>query len=475
MSKNIGIIFLLLADVAAFYLSIFSSYYTRKSLDVILPPFQISLGDLLSRWWIPAIFLAFFLYENLYFKRLPFWDEVKTLLKTITISIIVVISIITLGKMGDSISRTAIVFLWAYALFFFPILRIISKRVLCNMPFWKKNVIIIGAGPMGIEAAIGLEKHKYMGYRVLGFLDDDEDKIRKQISIEGKNLKVFGKIRNYSKFIHLLNITTVVIALPALPQEELIQLTNEIQKFTTNVLFVPDLKGIGILNTELYHLFNEEFFLLKINNNLKIPLSQATKRVFDIVVSFILLPCLLLVIAIISFLIKLTSRGPVFYSQLRVGTNGKSFQIYKFRSMYFDAEERLRKMLLSNENICKEWETNFKLKKDPRITWIGNFLRKTSLDELPQILNVLKGEMSLVGPRPVIQKEIDLYYKNYASFYFMVRPGVTGIWQISGRSDTNYDRRVKLDTWYVLNWSVWLDTIIILKTFKVILKREGAY
>ena len=143
--------------------------------------------------------------------------------------------------------------------------------------------------------------------------------------------------------------------------------------------------------------------------------------------------------------------------------------------MYSDAKERLEKLLKEDPKIKEEWEKNFKLKNDPRITKIGNFLRKTSLDELPQIFNVLKGEMNFVGPRPVVQEEIDQYYKDDAEYYFMVKPGITGLWQVSGRSDTDYNFRIETDKWYVLNWSLWLDIIILFKTVKAVLKREGAH
>jgi undecaprenyl-phosphate galactose phosphotransferase len=143
--------------------------------------------------------------------------------------------------------------------------------------------------------------------------------------------------------------------------------------------------------------------------------------------------------------------------------------------MFKDAEEKLQDLLGNNENMRKEWEQSWKIKDDPRITKVGKFLRKTSLDELPQLINVLRGEMSIVGPRPVIQEEIDKYYRDSAELCFSVPPGITGLWQVSGRSNTNYDYRIALDSWYVRNWNLWLDFVILFKTVKVVLKREGAW
>jgi len=143
--------------------------------------------------------------------------------------------------------------------------------------------------------------------------------------------------------------------------------------------------------------------------------------------------------------------------------------------MYSDAEERLEKILRSKPSIKKEWENSFKIKDDPRVTKIGRFLRKWSLDELPQIFNVLKGDLSLVGPRPVVKEEIRRYYKASEVYYFMVKPGVTGMWQVSGRSTASYDTRIGNDTWYALNWSLWADLVILFKTAKIVLEQKGAY
>ena len=198
------------------------------------------------------------------------------------------------------------------------------------------------------------------------------------------------------------------------------------------------------------------------------------KFTFDFTLTFcgtIMISPLLLGIAL---WIKRDSPGPVIFKHKRVGKDGKTFNCYKFRTMCVDAEERLTELLRTNPAARAEWEKDFKLKDDPRITKSGKFLRETSLDELPQIFNVLKGEMSLVGPRPIIQAEIPRYGKYIEDFY-MVRPGITGMWQTSGRSDVSYDERVQMDTWYVRNWNVWFDVVLLWRTFKVVINKKGAY
>lgn len=196
------------------------------------------------------------------------------------------------------------------------------------------------------------------------------------------------------------------------------------------------------------------------------------KRIFDILISSFCLVLLSPVFLIMMILIKLDSKGDVFYKHKRIGRNGEYIYLYKFRSMYIDSKEKLEE-LLKDPEIKKEWEENFKLKNDPRITKVGKFLRKTSLDELPQLLNILKGEMSLIGPRPVIDGEIEKYGKNKAKF-LSVTPGLTGWWACNGRSCTSYEDRIKLELYYVDNMSLLLDIKVIFKTIITVITGNGA-
>lgn len=198
------------------------------------------------------------------------------------------------------------------------------------------------------------------------------------------------------------------------------------------------------------------------------------KRVFDYsfaaVATIISFPLMLL----ISLLIKATSKGAVIYTQERVGKDGKIFKMYKFRTMYPDADERLKK-ILENDTLAKQqWDLKKKLKNDPRVTPIGKILRKTSLDELPQLINVLKGQMSIVGPRPYLPSEIE-ETNDCKEIILSVLPGITGLWQTNGRSNTTFKERIEMDCYYVKNWSLWMDTKIFFKTFKAIVKGDGAY
>jgi lipopolysaccharide/colanic/teichoic acid biosynthesis glycosyltransferase len=198
------------------------------------------------------------------------------------------------------------------------------------------------------------------------------------------------------------------------------------------------------------------------------------KRYFDLIFSIFVLVLTSPIFLIVSFLIKITSKGPVFYKQKRLGKDGKIIEVYKFRTMVKDADRILEEMLNKNPDLKVEFDKYFKLKNDPRVTTIGKLLRKTSLDELPQFINVIRGEMSVVGPRPVIQEELE-YYGKYKEKLLSVNPGITGLWQVSGRADLPYSERVKLDMKYIDNKSFGLDLQILLKTFRVIFTGHGAY
>ncbi len=197
------------------------------------------------------------------------------------------------------------------------------------------------------------------------------------------------------------------------------------------------------------------------------------KRAMDIVLCLIALPLVLLICVPIMLLVMLDG-GSAFFSQKRIGRGGKKFHCLKFRTMVPDAQSRLQRLLENDPESRAEWARDFKLKSDPRVTLIGRFLRKTSLDEVPQILNVLRGEMSIVGPRPVTREELSLYGDN-AGLYLACAPGITGLWQVSGRNDVSYARRVAMDVRYVLTWSPWLDIKIMLRTLPVMIQRKGAY
>jgi len=335
-------------------------------------------------------------------------------------------------------------------------------------------VLILGAGEAGRSIATALLQENHLGYRIVGFLGEDPAKQLRSVEVNGRFFPVLGSFRDSDRIMAATDTDRLIVATPSMPPKEMVGLINRLQRKASSVVVIPDLAGVSVMGAEVDHAFNDQVLTLNIKNSLTNPLNMFAKRTFDLFTSALLSIIILPLMALIALAIKIESPGPAFFKQQRVGRNGDIFDCYKFRTMAINAQEILGAILKNDSTLREEWESNFKLKNDPRITRIGNLLRKTSLDELPQILNVLKGEMSLVGPRPIVQKEVPRFGYSINDF-FIVRPGITGLWQVSGRNDIDYSERVRLEAWYVRNWSLWLDITILIRTVGIVLSRSGAY
>ncbi len=230
--------------------------------------------------------------------------------------------------------------------------------------------------------------------------------------------------------------------------------------------------GAPVARPQPQYFINHNLMMVACGNRLDDPAARLTKTAFDLALSSVLLLLALPALAVIALLVR-ADGGPAFYSHTRIGANGRRFACLKFRSMVRDADAVLQRTLASDPAAAAEWRANRKLARDPRITWIGRILRRTSLDELPQLLNVLRGEMSLVGPRPIVEDEI-AQYGTAIEYYYRIKPGVTGLWQVSGRSNTSYPQRVEMDTWYVKNWTLGHDVAILFRTVTAVLGARGA-
>jgi Undecaprenyl-phosphate galactose phosphotransferase WbaP len=463
-----------LVDFGTVVITFYCAVFVRTS---ILPffysgfPEGLPFRGLFDIWWVFVVWVFFFYYEGLYTKRLSFWDEIGALWKVSFFSTVGVFTILSAGKLSEEMSRTVVVLMGVLSLASLPIIRMIVKKVLRQLGFLKRRVLILGAGETGKLIVRALKKEPNYGYEIKGFVDDDPDKFGREI----EGVKIHKGTDKAATYISRCGIDDLVIAMPGAGKERLQSLINGLQHKVDRILFVPDIFGIAVLGTNLQHFFHEEAFAFEMKNNLARPFNIFIKRGFDMMMSIALLPFLFLPMALISLLIRIDSPGRAIFSQERTGRGGRIFRCYKFRTMYADADERLEALLQDDPEAKTTWEQYWKLSDDPRVTKIGRFLRTTSLDELPQILNVLKGEMSFVGPRPVTRDEIERYYREMAELCFSVLPGITGLWQVSGRSNTSYDYRIALDSWYVRNWNLWLDIVILFKTVKIVLKREGAY
>ena len=358
---------------------------------------------------------------------------------------------------------------WLLSFILLVIFRYIVKKILEKYQLLQIPVLIIGAGKTAELLVQGIKNDAGMGYKIIGLLEDN--KVEKGIL---ENYPVLGKFSDAEQVITKYNINHVFIAAPGLEQGKLTKLIYKVQPLVKSMGVIPNLVGVPMGGIEAESLFNEKLMLLRLKNNLERPVNRWIKTSFDYVLTITGTIAISPILIIIALWIYKDSPGPVIFKHRRIGKNGKEFNCYKFRSMCVDAKERLEQLLKTDPEAKAEWEKDFKIKNDPRITKSGAFLRKTSLDELPQIFNVLKGEMSLVGPRPIIKDEM-VRYGEYINDYLMVKPGITGMWQVSGRSDTDYKQRVQLDSWYVRNWSVWLDLMLLWRTGKIVLQCKGAY
>ncbi|OHD55358.1 MAG: hypothetical protein A2Y33_04055 [Spirochaetes bacterium GWF1_51_8] len=480
--KSVAQVFsLVLIDILAYYVALFLAVLTRTTLIQFMfkniPPFFLSFQNAAELLWVPLVFLMMNQFERLYLNRVPFWEEARSLLKTSTISILLITLVIYFSAMfgPNTVLRIVFVFLWIFSIIIFPLFRFLGKQALFKLGVWKENVIILGCGPEAIATIRGLKREDHLGYKVLGFLDDDPANQDRSIDVDGTEYKVLGEIKNFTKFVNMLDIQTVFIAVRYENDEKLAHIINNVYRYVKRVILIPEIHGVSVFNSELHYLYAERLFMIRVRNSLKSKFNMFIKRIFDLVLSLagfvVILPFFLLV----AFLVKITSKGGIFYGHPRVGKDGKEFKAWKFRTMYYDSEERLKHILATDPKAKKEWKASFKMKNDPRITPLGKLLRKTSMDELPQIINILVGQMSLVGPRPVVREELESHYGDFAEYYYSVKPGLTGLWQVSGRSDTDYHYRVQTDAWYVQNWNLWLDIIILFRTPLAVLRGKGAY
>ncbi len=342
-----------------------------------------------------------------------------------------------------------------------------TRRLCRGVPWWGIPVVIFGAGKTGLMLADRLLRHEWIGYRPAVILDDDPAH-----SGFYRGVPVLHGTGLGPRIVEQCGIWNAIVAMPGVDRVRLSGIIVDSVRCFRHYSLIPDY--FGMTNMWMSVRDFDGILGLHTTQRLLLPTNRAMKRAFDIVLSLLLLILLAPVFAILAIAVRLDSPGPVFYGHARLGRNGTPFRAWKFRSMVRNADQALKDILDRDARARAEWNEGFKLRKDPRITKIGAFLRRTSLDELPQLCNVFRGEMSLIGPRPIVRSEIG----RYSGFYPIVsgvRPGLSGLWQVSGRSETDYEERVAFDMYYIQSWSLWLDLYILFKTVGVVFGGKGAY
>jgi len=459
-----------LSDLAAIFFAVLLAYFLRKwAPEFILPPSALMARAYIELW--PAIFLfaLAYLVSGLY----PGVGitAVEELRRTCiaTSMVFTILSVwIFLSRVGFVYSRAIFFIAWVLALLFVPLARAAVRHLFGDKSWWGVSAVVMGAAKTGAEIVKILKNTKALGIKPVAILDDDVEKHGKLI----EGVTVMGSLELAPHLAKQCNIRWAIMAMPGLDRERLLQIWEENASYFHHVIYIPDLFGfasLGVLPRDFGGILG-----LEVRQQLLRSSPKIAKAIVDAIVAAVALVVSALLIPFIALFIKLDSKGPVFYRQTRYGKDGKPFKAWKFRTMVENADVVLKEYLARHPELKEEWDRYQKLRDDPRVTRVGKFLRKTSLDELPQIFNVIKGEMSVVGPRPIVQGEIEKYGKYY-SFYTKVKPGITGLWQVSGRNDVSFEERVALDAYYVRNWSVWLDLYILARTVPVAVFGKGAY
>jgi Undecaprenyl-phosphate galactose phosphotransferase WbaP len=454
---------LLLADLGGLMAAVVVSVLVRHALGGQFEP--ILYWNL---WPLLGVVIVIYAIAGLYpAVGLSPVEELRRICLSTTLFYCALAAVIFLFREGTTYSRAIFLMAWLFSMAWVWLSRIGIRRLVAPCPWWGFPVVIMGAGRTGELVIRTLKRQPGLGFKPVAVLDDDP---KKQGALE--SVPVLGKLAIAPYVAQERNVNYAIVAMPGVPREKLLAILERYGHTFPHLLVIPDLFGFASLWVSAIDMGG--ILGLEIRQRLLLPGPRLTKTILDCLLTIILGILALPLFLIIMMAVKLDSPGPIFYGHHRLGREARPFVAWKFRSMVMNADEVLDQHLRKNHLLRDEWERERKLKSDPRITRVGRFLRRTSLDELPQLLNVLRGEMSLVGPRPIVDAEV-MHYADKFELYKRVPPGITGLWQVSGRNDVTYSERVNLDAYYVRNWSVWLDIYILLRTIGVVLVGDGAY
>ena len=422
----------------------------------------------LSLWPAVALFIAVFFIVGLYpGVGLAPAEELRRITLATSLVYLVLAAGTFLFKEGDTYSRAVFLGAWALSVVLVPIGRALVRHLAAHRPWWGHSVLVLGAGKTGQMVIQTLKRNPGLGFKPVAVLDDNPEK---HGLLEG--VPVMGGVELAPVLASELHIRHAIVAMPGVPREKLLRILEGYGGIFPHVVLIPDLFGFSSLwvsATDMGGVLG-----LELRQRLLLKGPQLIKRVIDLSLTLLGGLLTLPLFIFIAIWIKLDSPGPVFYLQERLGKGGRRFMAVKFRTMYQNAEERLHQLLEQDSALREEYELFHKLKNDPRVTRAGRLLRKLSLDELPQLWNVLKGEMSLVGPRAYLPRELPAM-AGAERIILRVLPGVTGLWQVSGRSEISFSGRLEIDIYYVRNWSIWLDLYILARTVWVVIFGRGAY
>ncbi|MCL1915800.1 MAG: undecaprenyl-phosphate galactose phosphotransferase WbaP [Desulfovibrionaceae bacterium] len=460
---------MMLADLCALFLAFILAYLTRSSLDAFaVNRSYLGLAPLIL-CFIP-LYAAFGLYPGL---LLAGPEHLKRLSIASSVGMLFFGTVLFVGQVGYAYSRFVVLFFWLLALFAVPLARFYSKKIYSRFAWWGYPVILIGKSRLTALIAGQLRGAPELGHRTVAVFNLDEE----TLPVSGINTELLpddpetAKERLGAAGCGAPQITAVLV-MEGLSPEQQQKIYPLAEARFRRLIIIPDASMNIRLSVNLSMFCSR--LSLSLRQNLLDPCRLQLKYAMDLGLAVLMAAPLLPFFLLISLAIALDSRGPVFYRQERLGQGGRKIRIWKFRTMYKNADQILDVCLTGNPTLHEEWRQNHKLRSDPRITRVGKYLRKASLDELPQLFNIFQGDMSLVGPRPIVEEEVKKYGAAF-ELYKKVKPGISGLWQVSGRNNTSYAARVALDEAYIANWSVWLDIYILVRTLPAALTAEGAY
>jgi Undecaprenyl-phosphate galactose phosphotransferase WbaP len=459
---------LVISDLAAIVVSFLVSFFIRKNIP-FLSPLAHGLDVYVDVW--PAIFLwpLVFWREGLYPGIwLSVRDELRLSVTGTSIASILAMAVTFLTQTGLIFSRPIIVGGWLVSILLVPAFRYVSRRLMSKAGISGPRTVILGAGLTAAMFMDSIKQKHPPSLNPVALFDDD---VKKQGTTLG-GVSVVGPIDQAQGWASAEGIRYAIVAMPGVPHEVLAGIIERQAKTFSRFIVIPDLFGISAANVDTHEISG--ILALELRRSLLYRRNRIAKRLIDLFILLLGMVFIFPLTILIGLAILIDAGRPAFFKHERIGRGGKPFMAWKYRTMEKDAEGALQEAFLVDPDLNAEWDERRKLRRDPRLTRTGRIIRRLSLDELPQVWNVLKGDMSLVGPRPIVREEIEKYGENIV-LYEQVLPGLTGLWQVSGRSDLPYDKRVWLDTQYVRNWSVWLDIVILVRTIGVVISGEGAY
>jgi Undecaprenyl-phosphate galactose phosphotransferase WbaP len=419
---------------------------------------------------IPAILTVFLLFRLYPGIRLHPVTELRHFFSAAATLVLAALSITY--KNVDHGRDFAIIAAWTAGILAAPLFRGLLRQLSSRKSWWGYPAFIATDGDVGRIIA-KLQKNPQLGLRPVAVFKDFTSPYGEISGFQHvSGVPLIGSLSLMEPLSRARGVKTVIIAMTGSARESTLEFIETKVPGVSQMLFVTDSASTSCLESSTRDV--SRMLAIEVSRNVLSPLSRGIKRAIDLLLTLSAGILIAPVILILCVLVKFDSQGPIFYGHYRVGRGRRPFKVWKFRSMAIDSDEILAEYLKTDSAAAEEWDLTRKLKHDPRVTRLGRFMRRTSLDELPQLWNVIRGEMSLVGPRPVVEAEAAKYGSSF-SHYLQVCPGLTGMWQVSGRNDTSYEERVELDSYYVRNWSPWLDLYLIARTFTAVMRKEGAY